>query len=529
MSEKCRLTRSRDHWKHTAVERGERNRYLRKENKRIAKERDRCKRELKEAGDELRKRRSSAPVIEHKVDLIHLALQLFLVARIGFRAVSRVLGVLSGVLGIDKAPCAQTVINWVTRLSLVRIQAACLLKGLPSSQDPFSNGLILMLDISIGLGTGKILSVLALNAHHHRIEDGAPTFRDVHCIAASVAESWTGESIAAFLERLIAVMGRPLAYLKDGGTDLHKGVRLLDERGLGSPSIDDISHVIANLLKWWYEDQPMLATFLSACGRVSGKLKQTILACLTPPKVRTKARFMNLHRLIAWADRLLKLSPPGGAKAGSVLAKLRSCLDDLPKCKSFIRRFRDDATALLECEKILKAEGLSHDSLKRCRPHIDAIPTVAVRDRFRAYLDRMLEIATMLGLDRVGMPLSSDLLESLFGMGKHHGTGQIMDANRIALRLPALCGAPTRQEAQQVLGISVAEQHELIGLFTSLTKQRREVLSKPERLESLGSDQARSHIELIPGTKTRSKNPEKILFPSTCRQTPGPELECQAG
>ena len=29
------------------------------------------------------------------------------------------------------------------------------------------------------------------------------------------------------------------------------------------------------------------------------------------PTVRTKARFMNVHRLFTWAERLLTLSPPG--------------------------------------------------------------------------------------------------------------------------------------------------------------------------------------------------------------------------
>lgn len=128
-------------------------------------------------------------------------------------------------------------------------------------------------------------------------------------MAVSVADSRTGESIAAFLERPIASAGRPAAYLKDGGTDLQKAIRLLDEQGPASPCIDDISHVIANLLKWRYQDQPIFEAFLSACGRVSGKLKQTALACLAPPKVQTKARFMNVHRLIRWADRLLGLSP----------------------------------------------------------------------------------------------------------------------------------------------------------------------------------------------------------------------------
>jgi hypothetical protein len=119
------------------------------------------------------------------------------------------------------------------------------------------------------------------------------------------------------LGRLIAVMGRPTAYLKDGGGDLHKAVALLGEHGLASPCIDDISHAVAGMLKRSYHTHPTFEPFLSACGRVSGTLTHTILACLAPPKVRTKARFMHVHRLFTWADRVLKLSPSGAAKAGS--------------------------------------------------------------------------------------------------------------------------------------------------------------------------------------------------------------------
>jgi hypothetical protein len=232
-----------------------------------------------------------------KVDLVCLALQLFLVARIGFRAVSRVLSLLALALGIKKAPCPQTVINWVIRLSIVRIEAARSLKGLALRQAPFSNGLIWMIDISIGLGTGKMLVVLAFDTHHHELAPGALSVDRVHCIGVSVADSWTGDTIAPLLGRLIAQMGRPAAYLKDGGSDLQRAVTVLGEQGLASPCIDDISHAVAGMLKRVYQDHPTFATFVSACGRVSGKLKHTILACLAPPKVRTKARFMNVHRL----------------------------------------------------------------------------------------------------------------------------------------------------------------------------------------------------------------------------------------
>ena len=47
---------------------------------------------------------SRVVLIQSKVDLVFLALQLFVVARIGFRAVSRVLGIVMGALGLKKKP-----------------------------------------------------------------------------------------------------------------------------------------------------------------------------------------------------------------------------------------------------------------------------------------------------------------------------------------------------------------------------------------------------------------------------------------
>ncbi len=229
-------------------------------------------------------------------------------ARLGFRAISRVLSLLAWALGIKKAPGPQTIINWIMRLSLVRVESAHMLTGSPLSQAPFTNGLIWMLDIRIGLGSGKIVAVLALDAQHHHLLQAAPSLDQVRCLAVSVAESWTGEAI----------------------------------------------------------------------------LKPTILACLAPPTVRTKARFMHGHRLFTWADRGLKLSPPGGAKSGSTFAKLRACLDQLPACKALIRRFRADASGLLACQKMLKSQGLSHDRRAHCEPLIDTMPSSALRQEFRA-------------------------------------------------------------------------------------------------------------------------------------------------
>jgi len=229
MSQFSKMQHSRDQWKHKAKQRGKGERYERREKARIKAERDQIPQALKASEARVREleARLHGLAIRPKVDVVHLALQLFLEARISFRAVARVLALLALALGIRKAPCPQTIIHWVIRLTIVRIDAARTLRGVPLDQAPFTNGLIWMIDISIGLGSGKILAVLALDIHHHQLESSAPALHHVHCIGVAVADSWTGETIAELLERLIATMGRPAAYLKDSGSDLHKAVAVL--------------------------------------------------------------------------------------------------------------------------------------------------------------------------------------------------------------------------------------------------------------------------------------------------------------
>ena len=145
------------------------------------------------------------------------------------------------------------------------------------------------------------------------------------------------------------------------------------------------------------------------------------------------------------------------------------------------------------------------------------------------YLHYQLQTATTLGLDDIGLPISSDPIASLFGLAKQHGVGEIKEAHRIALRLPALCGTPTREEAKQVLEVSVAEQQEITGRFTSLTKQRREGLPNPNALESLGLDQLGIQVERIPSSKNRSNAQGIINLSNGYKEVCGPGLYRQDG
>lgn len=523
MSRTSRFKKGREKWKGTAVQRGAEIRALRKEKKRLARERDKYKNRAREAEKKVKELESqlSRPFLGSKAVLVFVALLLFGVARLGFRAVSRTLGILSGFLGLDKAPCAQTVINWVSRLAIARIQnVGNLLKASAGA------GFLWIVDASIALGSGKILVVLAVRMDHQATSEKAITLQDTHCVAVSVAATWTGETIAGFLQKSIVAAGRPAAFLKDGGRDIAKAVNILQEKGYAAPSIDDISHFVANLLKHEYGRHPLFETFITACGRVSKNLKQTILACLAPPKVSTKARFMNLHRLITWADKLLRHSPAGRAAKGSLLEKLRRSLDQLPICKPFIRRFLRDASALLGIQAILKNRGISRQTACECEVLLDAVPeTSPVRIGMADWINRHLDTAETLGLDQVGMPITSDSIESLFGASKSLGVGSVKDANRIASRIPVLCGAITPADVQAVLNVSVKEQNEVLGDLPSLVKQRRQILPNPGSLEKVLADADSRNLTLIPGAKNRENNVLKDNISARYQNIRGPDIK----
>lgn len=488
--------------------------YQTAELKRIKNDRDKYKAELKDVRQQLdeERQKNTLPARIKKELLIYIALSLFLIGHIGFRAISRVLGVLAPYLSIGgKVPCPQTIINWVTRYSLSKIWNYSGPPSVSFEKDKFVNGAIWIMDISIALGIGKILTVLELQIDHHATHEGAPTLKNINCVAISVASSWTGKSIADFLQQVIHITGKPAAYLKDGGLDLKKGVRLLNERGLFSHSIDDVSHIVANLLKKEYTRHPSYDGFVSACGQASKKMKQTLFASLIPPKVSTKARFMNIHRLVKWAEMILLHSPRGRASDGSVISKFRNSIGKLAEHRQFIKRFLRDALPLLKSQEILKNRGLNFETYKECKALLQAIPRRSqIYIGFMSWMEKQLIVGASLGLNNIGMPICSDNIESLFGLGKTHGVGEVKDANRIALRLPAYCGALPEDAAKMVMAVTVKEQQEVENKLFSLTRQRRKILPNPGSLEDLLSSEKKQYLSILPVPKTGEKSDNVI-------------------
>ena len=125
MSQYSKMKQSREQWKAKAIERGQAQRYQRKQSARHKATAEHKTKALEAAQARIGELEAQLHQVatRPKVEVVHFALQLFLEARIGFRAVSRVLMLLAPALGIKRAPCPQTVINWVMRLAIVRLDA----------------------------------------------------------------------------------------------------------------------------------------------------------------------------------------------------------------------------------------------------------------------------------------------------------------------------------------------------------------------------------------------------------------------
>lgn len=361
---------------------------------------------------------------------------LVLQAAVSFRSVPRILGLSQnqGLMGACWVPHFTSVINWSLRIGL----------GLLKQVAPIDTPWMAIIDHSIDVGTKKALVVLRVPLAVLAQRGSAVRLEDCQCIGLVVAETVNGATVARQLEAIFSRSGPPAAITQDCDATLNKGVRLwMNKMQLQAPVIEDISHVMAGALKAQFERTPHYNRFTALSTQAAKALRQTDLAFLVPPKLRTKGRFLNIGKLARWGEKMLDaLAVKGRAKKGSVLEKLRAALPGFLKLRPFITTFA--ATAVMVCQvmAMLKNKGLDSSTGAQCRQLADQLPADSlVRQRLHTWLDRHGAIQRQ--LSDLPLIVSSDVIESLFGKFKYIlERSPQADMNRTTLLLPALCGNP---------------------------------------------------------------------------------------
>ncbi len=363
-----------------------------------------------------------------------LCVLLTLHAVVSYRSVPRILELFKSRTHdeISWIPHFTSVINWSLRLGL----------GLLTHVQTLAKPWVAIIDHSIDIGTKKALVILRVEVEALSRRESAVRLEDCECIGLTVSDKVTGETICPELEEIFSRAGHPVAIIKDADATLQKGVRLWsDKQEIPVPTIDDIGHTMANALKAQFEKLRVYKHFTGLVSHGAKCLRQTNLAFLMPPRLRSKGRFQSISRLGKWGEKMLTVfAVKGSAKEGSQLDRLRKAFPDFSQSRDFIIRFACTTKIVAQVMEILKNKGLDKHSYKQCYELSKSLPR---HSKVKKHLQAWLKKNSKLQKQMTTLPLlvSSDIIESLFGNFKHIiERSPQADMNRTVLLIPALCG-----------------------------------------------------------------------------------------
>ena len=372
-------------------------------------------------------------------------------------------------------------INWTLRVGL----------GLLRQVAPISQPWVAIIDHSIDVGTKKALVVLRVPLEALSQRGAAIQLGDCECIGLTVAETVNGETVALHLEEIFTRSGTPVAITKDCDATLQKGVRLWMEKAHAAvPVIEDIGHVMAGALKAQFENTSNYKRFTTLAAKAAKSLRQTELAFLIAPKLRSKGRFLSIGKLACWGEKMLgALAVTGRARKGSPLAKLRAALPGFLALRPFVEHFASTAVTVSHVMETLKNKGLDRSTYEQCWQLLQQLPANStVKQRLDEWLSRHIEIQRQ--LTSLPLVVSSDIVESLFGNFKHIlERSPQADMNRTTLLIPALCGNPDETTISSALGHAL--HRDLITWeqenIPSTMRKKREAFFAHDRSQKAGN------------------------------------------
>lgn len=332
--------------------------------------------------------------------------------------------------------------EWVPHFTSIIIWTLQLGLFLLGNAAPISDPWIAIMDHSIDIGVKKVLVVLRVSLAALQRRGSAISLEDCECIGLRVHEKSNGDIVAEDLAEIFKKAGVPSAIIKDGGGDLASGVDIWKTQNKQEQVevIEDIGHIVANAIKGQYAKAKLFKLFLAIVNRCSRQLRQTNLAFLIPPKLRSKGRYQGISTFAKWALKILELF--NETTQNQEFKKLRISLLGLAKLKGTIIAFAQTVLISSKIMESLKQEGLNNKTYNESMALAEGFSERSpVKQKIVAWLNTHIQVQSRLGMNDAPLLVSSDIIESLFGKFKNiQSRGSMIDMNRSVLLIPALCG-----------------------------------------------------------------------------------------
>lgn len=399
-------------------------------------------------------------------------------SRVGQRGLAAVLRMVSHWLpGGGATPCANTARMWLLRLGLYELTR-------PRQK---AADWVWILDHTVQLGPHKALAIVGVRLR--RWKQKPLRHSDVAVLDITPMLRSTGKAVESRLKAVAEKTGVPRAIVCDGGSDLRRGIADFQETRPGVACLYDVKHKMALLLQRELERDARWTQFIGRINQTRSRLTLTSLACLIPPNLKSKARYMNLEPLARWGRRVLAFLDESRDIPGQAV--------DRTAVEEKLGWLRDYREALYHWSVLLAiAETIEH-YVRREGYHAAAVDTLRSRLAgliINAAAQRMIEnalsfVAEQSSQARQGERLigSSEVLESLFGKYKHlQGIHRQGGMTPQLLALGAAAGRQTvgviRQAFAAIRTRDVAQWcHQHLGL--SLQAQRSYAFKEQKRDE----------------------------------------------
>jgi hypothetical protein len=350
-----------------------------------------------------------------------------------------------------QAPTHTTIQNWILRLGLYELER---------SKERASDW-IWIVDHTIQIGDIKCLLVVGIRASHWRQLGRPLEHHDLQVLELKPVEQSTGVVVHQQFTSIAERCGTPLAVLSDQGSDIKKGLQLWQAQQAASSDIiglSDIAHKVASVLKRILQADQRWAQYTSQCGKTKAAIQQTKLAHLTPPKPKSKARYMNIAEQVRWGTRIGKLlhSHRQGTLSGEqqeqlpgeLLARKLGWLDEY---KLELSRWQELSDMGQQICRHIRTEGYHAGSAELLRTELP----VASSEQVLQLREEMIAFVASES-DKVPagerLPGSSEVIESLIGKGKRlEGQQSQSGFTRQVLAMAGSVVKPTHQIIQAAL------------------------------------------------------------------------------
>ncbi len=390
------------------------------------------------------------------VAYIALAVQLVTTVKLSIRSIPRAL---AAVFGFLTGRTDEATMSWTTvRCWLMRLGLYALLRPLPRADD-----WAYLIDHTVQIGTVKCFAVVGLRLS----EWPARCLRhDDLCLVALVPmEHSTATTVQRALEQAERRTGAPRLIVSDQGGDVLGGIDRYCRDHRRTVSTCDAAHKGASRLRHSLEADARWADFVAHLGRTKAKLQQTPLACCIGPRLRPKARFMNLAAPLRWArwclrllDRSLPEGPPLTDRQRAVWDGIDA--EELEAKLGWLREYRQAVEEWSQWHEVIQVvvrrvrrHGIDRDTVAELRRELDALKlSVSGRETAEAMIGFIAEQAWVARIGGERLIGSTEVLESLFGDFKGLQRQQSESGlTGLMLVLGALVCSWTAEEIQEAL------------------------------------------------------------------------------